>query len=289
MFINKVSLGKFTFSLLFVTTLITGCGGEPLLTHCEYTDDVFDFYEGNEIFAGENIALDPYQSLDFSQFNIDGIIIEDAGGTNDQPSIDVTSGKIWARHEASERFGYTGTYNFRMLAVPNDPNTQWNDKTVTATFYPEAWQETNQTPPGMHLFARYQTENDLYVASLRSNGSVYIFRKLCGKYVKIASNPAKDSNNAPLAVDGELPLNTWYKLEFSVIGNFATFIINDVQQFKLDRYNRGTVDLTVAYEPGQEPLMIIPSGTAGIRLDYVDTIIGTFEVTEPLLPAPATD
>ena len=190
----------------------------------------------------------------------------------------MTSGKLWAEQTDWGMLAYTDTYNFRALAVPPESDTQWNNFTVKASFYPKQWQETGVSFSGMHLFARYQTENDLYVVSLRRNGAIYIYRKLCGNYTKIASHTARDENNAKLAAGGELPLNQWYELEVTVAGKTLAFKINNVLQFNLSRYNGGYVDLTEAWSAGAEPLAVIPSGTTGVRLDYVDTTIGTFDV-----------
>lgn len=248
-------------------------------TQCADSNDpeVYDFYVGTEFEEGESPSLDPYPGLELDGFS-DGDLIEDAGGSYDVTPIEITSGKLWAKQSDWGMLGFTDTYNFRGLAVPPDVSTQWNDLTVKASFSPKQWQDPAPSFAGIHLFARYQTEDDLYVVSLRRNGAIYIFRKLCGNYTKIASHTARDANNTKLATGGELPLNQWYELEVSVQGKTLSFNINGVKQFNLSRYNGGYVDLTEAWSPNSEPLTLLPTGTAGVRLDYVDSLIGGFDI-----------
>lgn len=282
-------LSIFSLFLLFSCNYTFACDQDINSTdcHCYYgeSEDVFDPYPGTEITTGINIPYNPYPGFDFNGFD-NWTIIEDAGATYDVPNIDVTSGKLWSRVTSSGERGWTDTYNFRMLAVPTTRPIgygyefeQWNDMTVSAKFYPKIWQNGDTTLSGIHLMSRYQTEYDLYVASLRSDGSIYIKRKWCGEYIKIASHYAKDANNLPLAIDGQLPLNKWYNLEFSIVGNVATLKINGIQQFRLSRYNLGFVDLTQPWDLNADSIEVIPSGTAGIRTDYVSTYIDDFEIT----------
>lgn len=247
--------------------------------HCSYDESVFDSFENREIIDGGNVSYNPYSGFNFNGFT-HWSIIEDAGETFNEANIDITSGKLWARNTGSGQRGWTDIYNFRMLAVPEPSDIQWSNMTVSAKFYPKKWQNTASSYAGLHLFTRYQTENDLYVASLRYDGAIYIKRKWCGNYIKIASHVAKDESNQKLAIDGILPLNKWYKLEFSVNGDIATFKINGVQQFILSRYNNGYVDLTQPWNLNADLIEVIPSGTAGIRLDYVSTYMDDFLITD---------
>jgi hypothetical protein len=97
----------------------------------------------------------------------------------------------------------------------------------------------------VHLFGRYRTEHDLYVASLRRDGSTYIKRKLCGTYTTIATGLLKDAGGATR------PFNArqWYTLTFSAVSNQLRFFVDDVEQLAV-------TDGTFSW------------GTMGIRTDY---------------------
>ena len=98
---------------------------------------------------------------------------------------------------------------------------------------------------GAHLFARYQTENDLYVASLRHDGQVMIKKKHCDEYTTLAVAPFSQ---------GTVELDRWYKLSFSAHGDELIFSVDGQQELSIN-------DSTFSW------------GSMGIRLDYTDTYL----------------
>lgn len=253
--------------------------------HDTYSADVYDYYPGTTMTATGTSVQYPWSGFNFNGYP-NWSIIEDAGGSNNVSQLDVTSGKLYSRvTEIGAERGYVDDPVFRMVAetpLSESQKVSWSDLNVKARFYPKTWQQSNEEWQGLHLFARYQTEYDLYVASLRCDGSIYIKRKLNGRYIKIASHRAVDGSGNDLAkgTDGKLLLNKWYNMEFTIKDTTASFYINGVRQFNLTRYGRGNVDLTKPYDPAEpeNPLRIIPGGTAGVRLDYVSTYLDDWSV-----------
>lgn len=178
---------------------------------------------------------------DFESY-ADGALIETSSNKSLRSHLDVTSGSLYEKYVGSYRRGWTTIYNFRVLAVglSGGKRIRWTNMTASYRGYLWAWHPTASTTNGLHIFARYQTENDLYVASLRFDGLVTIKKKHCGNYTTLASKTY-----------GKPVLKTWYTLQFSTIGTTLTF--------KID----GQVVLTAKDDT-------FSWGTTGIRTDYAD-------------------
>lgn len=291
---SREAMAKKIAVMLSVVALggLVGCGEAPqgeeslgesqqrvdVVEHCDYsatTPPVFDPYPGRSVSATGSAASYPWSTFTFNGYT--GGMIETQNGSTDVASLDVTSGDLRATNDPSTT-GRTTDNVFRMLAekLNGGARVSWDTMSVKSTFYVEQW---NTLPPGsdvewlgLHLFARYQTEYDLYVASLRSNGDIYIKRKLCGSYVKIASHTARFESDGTAMFPNGVPTGQWIDIEFSVAGNTAVFKINGNKQFRLSRYNVGNVDLTVPFTSTnpENPLQVIPGGTGGIRTDYAN-------------------
>jgi hypothetical protein len=137
---------------------------------------------------------------------------------------------------------------------------KWQAQTNEARFDVQSFQEpSGSTSPsfqGVHLFARYRTENDLYVASLRKTGEVLIQRKLCGTYTQLARGVLRDAaGNAR----GEMAAGTWYRLAFSAVGSTLTLSIDGVRQLQV-------TDGTFSW------------GTSGIRTDFANVYVDDWTV-----------
>jgi hypothetical protein len=279
---------------VFVITLLFFAVNAPAENSCyvngehpDYSTDVFDAYSGRHLYETGSVISYPWPGFNFDGFG-NWNVIEASNGVQGVPEIDVTSGTLMSRTNSSGERGWTDSYNFRMIADSgadaDGRKISWNDMKIKARFNPKAWMETKDDWQGIHLFVRYQTEYDLYVVSLRKDGSIFIKTKQCGTYIKIASHMAKKLageklvnlavvHSTPGEPDySELPLNSWYDLEFTVQGKVATFSINGVKQFNLTRYNGGNVDLSQPFDTSK-PLYVIPGGTGGIRVDYTETYI----------------
>ena len=64
---------------------------------------------------------------------------------------------------------------------------------------------------------RYQTEYDLYVASLRHDGQVMIKKKVCGQYSTLA---VADYSG------GDVLTDNWYNIELEARGTDLYFYVN---------------------------------------------------------------
>lgn len=165
--------------------------------------------------------------------------------------FEVTSGCIAAAEVGSYHRAYTEDDRFRVLAFAYDQNqrVKWTDQAISYRAYIKEWRQPDCTTCGLHLFTRYRTENDLYVASLRQDGLVTIKKKLCGVYTTLAQKQF-----------GPVALKTWQRLKFSAIGNRLSFSLN-----------------------GQEVLAVSDStfswGTAGIRTDFIAVYLDDWSVT----------
>ncbi len=220
---------------------------------CEpgYDSGVWDPFPGNNSsypLGAPSTSL-PWKGEDFESYS-DGELIETSSNKSLQSHLDVTSGSLYANYVGNYRRGWTTTYNFRVLAVglSGGKRIRWTNMTASYRGYLWQWHPTASTTNGLHLFARYQTENDLYVASLRFDGLVTIKKKHCGNYTTLASKTY-----------GKPALKTWYTLEFSTIGTTLTFKLN------------GQVVLTAKDDT-------FSWGTTGIRTDYADVYFDDWQL-----------
>jgi hypothetical protein len=132
---------------------------------------------------------------------------------------------------------------------------KWTDQRVEYRFYqiggflPDA-----PDTAGFHVFARYRTENDLYVASWRKDGNVTIKEKLCGNYTPLAQ-----------ATIGPWAPGTWHRLRFEASGQNLRFYVDNVLRLAV-------TDGTFSW------------GTAGVRIDYADAYIDDWSVTSAPQP-----
>lgn len=165
--------------------------------------------------------------------------------------FEVTSGCLLARQVGSYRRGYTDEDRFRVLAFAWDQNrkVKWTDQAIAYRAHIKEWLQPGCTTCGLHLFTRYRSENDLYVASIRQDGLVTIKKKLCGTYTALAQKQF-----------GPISLNTWHQLKFSAVGTRLSFSINGQEVLQV---NDGTFSW----------------GTAGIRTDFVSVYLDDWTVT----------
>ena len=172
-----------------------------------------------------------------------GTTIECASAKTRRSHVDVTAGCLTASNVGgSVRGKITSTSDgaFRMVALPFTGSEtrplKWTDQRNEYRFY---YQGTSGpgVDKGFKAFARYRTEDDLYVAAWRADGIVQLKKKQGGKYTLLAQvTKSRPSTGA------------WHRLRLDAIGT------------RLDVYIDGTrviskTDTTFAW------------GTAGIRTD----------------------
>ena len=222
---------------------------------CEqgYIDDelsVFDAYPGDNTDYPMMDVIDyttAFTGDDFESYSNNSLI---ASASSSHQYIDVTSGSLYAKHLQGSQVwkrGYTTTHNFRMLAVGTYDGMpiRYRDGKATIRVYFDNIQSSPAHYAGAHLFLRYQTEYDLYVASLRHDGQVMIKKKVCGQYSTLA---VADYSG------GDVLLDTWYNIEFEARGTDLYFYVN------------GNLELTASDQD-------LSWGSTGVRIDYTDTYI----------------
>ena len=158
--------------------------------------------------------------------------------------LDVTAGCLSAAQVGTYVRGQihpTTTGYFRAVALGHDAGdtlpVKWTDQSVEYRFYYSA-QTGLVGNPGFKAFARYRDEDDLYVASWRTDGVVQIQRKQCGIY-------------SYLQIRRDLPAPTtraWHTIRFDAIGDQLTLTLDHQQVMTV-------TDATFAW------------GTTGIRID----------------------
>lgn len=227
-----------------------GTGTGDGLCESDYDSSVYDPYPGDHstypLFDAATVPTS-WEGDDFESYSHNSTIASASGGAS---HIDVTSGTLTSKHLNGSQVwkrAWTNTHNFRMLA-----HAQYNQKTLRYTdgsqqirVYFDSVHSQPANYAGAHLFTRYQTEYDLYVASVRLDGQVMIKKKHCGSYSTLA--------NAPFS-QGSVSLNTWYDIEFSAQGNNLTLYVDGVEELSV-------TDDTFSW------------GSMGVRIDYTDTYV----------------
>ena len=185
----------------------------------------------------------PSGNEDFRSY-ASGTSVECSSSKSTRSHLDVTSGCLTATSVSGNVGGKISTNNFRALALgktaASDTPVKWTDQRIEYRFYYSS-QTSTVGNPGFKAFARYRTENDLYVASWRMDGVVQIQKKQCGIYTALAVLP---SYGAPSK-------NAWHTIRFDAIGDRLVLALD------------GTQVLSVANST-------FSWGTAGIRIDSAD-------------------
>lgn len=236
-----------------------GSGSEDGACEQDYVDNnqgVYDPYPGDNTDYPMMSVVDlptAFLGEDFEGYGHNDLV---AGAASNHPSIDVTAGALYAKHLNGSQVwkrGFTDSSVFRMLGIGeyNGLPIRYQDGTASIRVYFDAVHSGSPHYTGAHIFMRYQTEYDLYVASLRLDGKVMIKKKVCGQYTTLASADYSG---------GSVDVNTWYDLSFEAEGTDLTLSVN------------GQPELTVSDSD-------LSWGSTGVRLDYVDVYVDdwTFE------------
>ena len=191
---------------------------------------------------------------DFESYGHNDVV---ASSTSNVAHIDVTSGVLYAKHLNGSQVwkrGFTDSSVFRMLAVGQYDGLpiRYQDGTASIRVYFDAVHSNAPFFHGAHIFQRYQTEYDLYVASLRLDGKVAIKKKICGQYTTLAQADFSG---------GSVNTGEWYDISFEANGT------------SLNLYVDGNLELSVS--DGD-----LSWGSTGVRLDYADVYIDDWAFTE---------
>lgn len=214
---------------------------------------VYDQYPGSRDQYPKGTPQEyPFPSQYFSEYN-DGQIIGQSSSKDPDADLIVTSGELYCDSFEGKKQAFTNTYNFRVLlnGMVNNTRVGWTNSIVNTFITPVAKQPNIKSWAGMHLFTRYRTSDDLYVASYRFDGNVTIKKKIAGVYTTLA----QASLSAPV-------LGTKYQLQFTAKGSNLSFFVDGKKVLTVDDYD-------------------LDWGTAGVRLDYTDCYIESLRMTTP--------
>ena len=233
-----------------------GDGTGDGLCEPDYDSGVYDPYPNDHstypLFDVSDVPS-AWTGEDFESYSHNSVIASSSSGAT---HIDVTSGTLYSKHLNGSQVwkrGWTDTHNFRMLAygTTNQERVRWKDGTNQIRAYFDSIHAQPAHYAGIHLFARYQTEYDLYVASLRHDGQIMIKKKHCGTYTTLAVAPFSQ---------GEVLLDTWYDISFSVQGETLTFSVD------------GTEELSATDDA-------LSWGSMGVRIDDGDVYLDDWTIT----------
>jgi hypothetical protein len=169
-------------------------------------------------------------------------MVECSNNKSTRSHLDVTAGCLNAVADTHGQIVSTSAGAFRAVVLGyTDADAahaiRWTDQSIEYGFFYTAT-SGDGVLPGFKAFARYNTEEDLYVASWRMDGVVQIQRKQCGVYTPLKI----------LKTFGAPTPGTWHRMKFSAIGN------------TLELYLDGVKVITVTDSA-------FASGTMGIRTD----------------------
>jgi hypothetical protein len=248
----------------------------------------YDAYPGTVPYQ-ERVAVVDEWTETFNEY-ADNETVECASGKSLRSHLDVTSGCLGKRTITDDSTGYSASVEHALLELPLgeefrkirslafslDPQGQrvlWTNQEHRLRLYlssldkKEPGEESDQ---GMSMFARYRTENDHYVASLKTDGRMFIKQKVC------------NNNNYITLKDGSFgsPVTTksWYNLVFraedvkhpetGAPGVKLTFTVTRPS----DDYRK---TLTITQYADRR----FPNGTGGFRTDFIRGYVDDWRVT----------
>jgi hypothetical protein len=210
------------------------------------TRDALAYPAGDEDFSGYGPTLPD--------------LVECSDEKDRRSHVDVTAGCLDAVDIGSYTRGLIRTNEddlFRAVALGYRPGDmahpiKWTDQGVEYRFFHDG-RSGSTGYPGFKAFARYRSEDDLYVASWRFDGVVQIQRKLCGEYTWLA---VIDDYGPPSA-------GVWHEMRFEAVGD------------ELRLYLDGDLALSATSDG-------LSWGTAGIRIDSADgSYIDDWSIFQP--------
>lgn len=150
--------------------------------------------------------------------------VECASAKGRRTHLDVTAGCLRAVEVGGKyargQIVATADGAFRALALGRTaataPPVKWTDQSIEYRFHYKGTSGAG-TNPGFKAFARYRSEDDLYVASWRVDGVAQIQKKQCGKYTALAVD---DRAGVPSA-------GAWHRLRFDAIGDELALYLDD--------------------------------------------------------------
>lgn len=215
---------------------------------------VFDQYPGDHSQYPLGTPSEyPYPKQDFQNYNTNEVITTSSSKDPTKPLM-ATSGILISKNIDGVKEGFTSTYNFRMLCNVIDSaslkKVRLTDSITTVVARPTKIHSGAPSWAGLHIFGRYQTSDDLYVASWRFDGNCTIKKKVNAQYTTLKS------------IDiGPPQLGDEHILSFEINGNLLSYFIDG--QLVLQ-----TTDTDLKW------------GTSGVRLDYCDVYLDYLKIMD---------
>lgn len=188
---------------------------------------------------------------------------------NDKSPIlrfDITSGCLATQFSGGWKYGWSDNKTFRVIAVARDNLQQeikYSKQTNQYRAQIKAWKNSNIIPDwsGLHAITRYQTADDLYIASIRYDGNVTIKVKFQGSYTTLAQTKLTNGVKNYLDESGHLATQQWYKINFSAIGEKLTLSLDGIELLSVNN-------------------KLLTDGKIAIRTDHVEAYLDDWLLVE---------
>eukprot|EP00121_Abeoforma_whisleri_P006008 Awhi_evm1s5455 len=217
-------------------------------------DAYYHYNEHHDILVDSNNTFDANENsfpklISFVDFAHNEIIANSSERRTSKNNVIATSGILTAKmHESGATQAYTETHNLRLLSNPIDQNNNskkigWTNSLTAVKGMVQEWHENPPVWSGFHIFSRFTSSDDLYVASYRIDGKVTIKKKIRGEYTTLTEKLIEK----PV-------LGQWLKFWFECHGDQLRYFIDEklMLEAKDDDLNWGT---------------------CGVRIDYSNTFI----------------
>ncbi len=241
-------------SAAWMMVLAGACGPDTpeeldALESAASAERAYDFYPDSNYIICTSASSCPWAGENFEAYE-EGALVECSSDSFQRAHLEVTSGCLFSKDAGAYRRGWTSTHNFRALSrkYVDGKKVGWKTAAPSYRAHISEWQADAPEWAGLHVFARYQTEDDLYVASYRKDGLVTIKKKLGGVYTTLAQKTL-----------GALATRTWHTVKLSVSGDTLQYFVN------------GELQLT-AHDTS------LTWGTAGLRTDYMDVYLDDWKL-----------
>ncbi|PTR16081.1 hypothetical protein C8R31_10295 [Nitrosospira sp. Nsp2] len=248
----------------------------------------YDAYPGTAPYPERAAGPGDEWSETFNEY-ADNEIVECASGKSLRPHLDVSSQCLRKQTISDGRTGYAASVEHALLDLPRgleyrkiravtfslDPHGKrvlWTNQEHRIRLYlssldkQEPGEESDQ---GMSMYARYRTTNDHYVASLKTDGGMFIKQKLC-----------KDNNYILLKDDtfgSPVSTKNWYNLVFRAedVKHPATGAPGVKLTFTV---TRPSDDYKKTLTTTHYARSRFPNGTGGFRTDFIRGYVDDWRV-----------
>jgi hypothetical protein len=248
----------------------------------------YDAYPGTVPYEERAVSMDEWTET-FNEYAHDEMV-ECASGKSLRSHLDVTS-QCLRKQTINGSTGYSASVEHALLDLPvgekyrkiralafsldsQGRRVLWTNQEHRLRLYLSSLDEKQpgqESDQGMSMFARYRTENDHYVASLKTNGYMFIKQKLCD-----------DNNYYPPLEEGTfgttVTTRSWYNLVFRVedVKHPTTGAPGVKLTFTVTRPSDGyKKTLTTTQYASRR----FPNGTGGFRTDFIRGYVDDWRVT----------